>query len=101
MTDLPRLSKLEVQIMDLLLAKPVEGKYGAQIIAEGVAEGSTYTTLARMVDKGLVESYRDEPESGPKRRYFKLTAHGKYSIAVHHRMAEVAAAVAGEFGVAL
>ena len=100
MADLPRLSKLEVQIMDLLLKKPVEGMYGAQIIEQGVAEGSTYTTLARMVDKGFVESYRDEPESGPKRRYFKLTASGKYSIVAHHRMAEVAAVVAGELGVA-
>ena len=97
MAELPRLSKLEVRIIDLLLAKPREGMYGAAIVAHGVAEGSVYTTLGRMVDKGFVESYRQTRQGGPPRRYFRLTPSGTYAIAVHRKLTELAEVMAGEW----
>ena len=77
--------------MDLLLGKSAEGMYGAGLVAEGVAEGSVYTTLARMMDKGFVESRREARKGGPPRRYFSLTGSGERAILLHHRWMDVVA----------
>ena len=52
--------------------------------------GTLYTTLARMVDRGLLEALKEPPEPGAdaRRRYYRLTELGRAvsSSGVHYAM---------------
>lgn len=53
--------------------------------------GSVYGTLDRLEEKGLVESWRADPEpvrGGHPRRYFKVTAEGELALRRAQRMME-------------
>ena len=63
--------------MLMLAEDPVRGMNGAEIMRAGVPQGSTYTTLNRMIDKGYVWSYRQPRDDGPPFRYYALTENGK------------------------
>ena len=83
------LSKLELQIMELLTQKPVDGMYGLEILEKSghtIPKGSIYVTLGRMSHKGYVESHRSDPVNGPSRRYFTLTAPGKRALSLHREL---------------
>jgi PadR family transcriptional regulator PadR len=47
----------------------------------GMGEGTIYPLMRRMQSEGLVETYLVETSSGPPRKYYRLTAAGKKSLA--------------------
>jgi DNA-binding PadR family transcriptional regulator len=78
--DIPSLSPKEETILRLLVAG---GElYGLEIVAKSegaVGRGTVYVTLARMQEKGYVDSHQEEQAAGatglPRRRY-KVTGEG-------------------------
>jgi PadR family transcriptional regulator, regulatory protein PadR len=47
----------------------------------GMGEGTIYPLMRRMQSDGLVETYLVESSSGPSRKYYRLTAAGRTSLA--------------------
>lgn len=80
MDDLPRLSKNEALILELLSAR--QRAYGLELVEESdgrLKRGSVYVTLSRMEDKGYVESWTEpaaEGEQGPPRRRYRIAGLG-------------------------
>jgi DNA-binding PadR family transcriptional regulator len=78
-TRLPSMSQTESLVMDLLRGSE---RYGLELVeASGGAlkRGSVYVTLARMEEKGFIESRQEERErgaSGPPRRLYRTTPYG-------------------------
>ena len=77
--DLPRLSRTEHLILNLLAD---DESFGLRLVERsrgGLKRGTVYVTLARMQEKGYVES-RTEPLPpggiGLPRRLYRPTAHG-------------------------
>ncbi len=79
--------------LELLLLALIEEKdrYGYEIVSSleqhaenlfRIKEGTLYPILYRLEDKGLIESYRDIPDRGVPRKYYRLTASG----VVHSKM---------------
>ena len=64
-------------------------KYGLELVAgsEGlIRRNAVYVLLGRMEDKGLIEGREEatpQGESGPPRRVYKVTGHGRRCLAVH------------------
>ncbi len=79
--QLPRLSKKEFAILDLLV--PKGEMYGLEMVkaSDGnLKRGSIYVILSRMAEKGYVESRevpREYPEIGIPRRKFMASENGK------------------------
>ena len=79
--ELPRLSRKELAVLDLLV--PKGEMFGLEMVkaSEGnLKRGSIYVILSRMADKGYVESRevpREYPEIGIPRRKFVATDKGK------------------------
>jgi len=46
----------------------------------GMGEGTIYPLMRRMQNDGLVSTYLVESESGPPRKYYRLTAAGKGAL---------------------
>lgn len=46
-----------------------------------MGEGTIYPLMRRMQSDGLVETYLVESQSGPPRKYYRLTAAGRQSLA--------------------
>ena len=68
-----------------LLARADSYAYGiASRLAEaiGMGEGTIYPLMRRMQADGLVETYLVESSAGPPRKYYRLTAAGKQSLAI-------------------
>lgn len=75
--------------LELLLLKLLsrEDMYGYQLVStlsgseeeKGVKikEGTLYPILYRLEDRGWIESYRDTPERGVPRKYYRLTDAGQ------------------------
>ena len=68
-----------------------QGTYGYDLVRRltGVAglevgEGSIYPLLSRMRKQGLVRSHLVESESGPARKYYRLTALGRARARAMH-----------------
>jgi DNA-binding PadR family transcriptional regulator len=82
--SLPRLSKVEMMILDLL--RNHGELYGLQMLKKesGLKRGTIYVTLARMTDKGYVSSREmpDDRAPGLPRRLYKITAHGQQVYAL-------------------
>ncbi|MGX5695707.1 PadR family transcriptional regulator [Agromyces soli] len=89
------------------------GFYGfgvARAIAEGgqrglTAHGTLYKALARMADRGLLESEWEAPERAelegrPRRRLYRVTAAGAAALRAHRAAAETSAATAARLGLA-
>ena len=62
----------------------LQGTYGYDLVRRlvrvrglDVSEGSIYPLLSRMRKQGLVQSHLVESESGPARKYYRLTAAGR------------------------
>jgi DNA-binding PadR family transcriptional regulator len=79
--ELPRLSRKEFAILDLLV--PIGEMYGLEMVkaSDGnLKRGSIYVILSRMAEKGYVESRevpREYPEIGIPRRKFMPSDKGK------------------------
>ena len=48
--------------------------------AIGMGEGTIYPLMRRMQSDGLVETYLVESPSGPSRKYYRLTDHGRAAL---------------------
>lgn len=70
--------------------------YGLQIVAEsagGVGRGTVYVTLARMEEKGLVESRQEVAPAASRslpRRLYRATGHGIRALRTYAAMKEAA-----------
>lgn len=84
MADLPRLSPIEIEILDLLRAREM---YGLEMVRAStkLKRGTIYVTLDRMTDKNLVRSraVEDPTVSGMPRRVYSLTALGQRAWSAH------------------
>lgn len=75
-------------VLQVMLEDPERELYGFELAkSSGLASGTIYPILARLVSSGWVTSRWEEPEAGreegrPPRRYFRLTAEGR-SRALH------------------
>ena len=54
--------------------------------AVGMGEGTVYPLMRRMQNDGLVSTYLQESESGPPRKYYRLTKSG--ALALKNQIAE-------------
>jgi PadR family transcriptional regulator PadR len=86
----PRRSQLLKGVLDMCLLAVIdeESAYGYEMTQRlrerglsTVAEGSIYPLLARLVREGLVESYRQESDGGPPRKYYRTTPRGRRALA--------------------
>jgi len=83
MTDMPRLSKTEFEILDQLIGG--REKYGLELVksSKHLKRHSIYVYLSRMVDKKLVADRVAPDEEGKERprRVYRITGLGQ---AVHN-----------------
>lgn len=91
---LPSMSRTESLVMDLLRGRE---RYGLELVdaSDGALKrGSVYVTLARMEEKGFVDSRQEDRAdgpSGPPRRLYSATPYGRK---VHGAFAQLRAALA-------
>jgi hypothetical protein len=82
MDKLPTLSRKERVILDLLVSH--SEMYGLEMVktSKELKRGTVYVTLARMAEKGFVESRLDESQqgSGPPRRVYSATGLGSRAL---------------------
>jgi PadR family transcriptional regulator PadR len=70
---------VEYCVMGLLAREPMYGwQLSEQLTAHGMIAsiGTLYPVLTRLREKGLVVSFDEASESGPVRRYYRLTPSG-------------------------
>jgi DNA-binding PadR family transcriptional regulator len=83
MKTVPRLSNLEMLILDLLSEH--RELYGLEMVEASrgkLKRGSIYVTLGRMEDKGFVTSREVEAEGrGPARMMYRITGTGARMLA--------------------
>jgi PadR family transcriptional regulator PadR len=74
---------LELCVLALLSGGDAYGYEIASRLAKGIemGEGTVYPLMRRMQADGLVETYLVESQSGPPRKYYKLTTPGRASLA--------------------
>ena len=53
--------------------------------AVGMGEGTIYPLMRRMQDDGLVDTRLEESNSGPPRKYYRLTAAGRAAFTAQKR----------------
>lgn len=87
--ELGRQSQLLRGALDLcLLATIARGPtYGYEMTKrlserglDSVAEGSIYPVLGRLQRDGLVETFHQDSESGPPRKYYRLSEAGRFAL---------------------
>ena len=89
-SDVPRLSRTERLILELLAD---EEKFGLQLVEDSdgaLKRGTVYVTLGRMQEKGLVASRTEARAPGAiglPRRLYKPTAHGLRVLGAWHAAA--------------
>ena len=74
-----RPSNQAVQVLETLLSKPQEWRYGYELAKEiGLKSGTLYPLLMRMTDEGLLESEWHPPARPnlPARHGYRLTRRG-------------------------
>lgn len=96
------ISKKEALILEQLIAAGSSELYGLEMVraSNGTLKmGTIYVTLARLQDKGFVESRReDDPKQTVPRRLYKITGAGvKTYRAVSEAMSLYHARLNGEF----
>lgn len=79
LSRLPSMSRTESQVMHLLRGRE---RYGLELVDASGGElkrGSVYVILARMEEKGFVESRQEDREgaSGLPRRLYRATPYGR------------------------
>ncbi|WP_167480844.1 PadR family transcriptional regulator [Mesorhizobium waimense] len=83
MNNVPRVSRVEFEILSLLRSKEM---YGLEMVKESsiLKRGTVYVTLERMADKGYVKSREAERaphESGMPRRIYSISGLGQRALA--------------------
>jgi PadR family transcriptional regulator PadR len=80
MTQL-RKGLLELAVLNTITAAPL---YGYDIVRRlrdidhlVITEGTVYPILSRLKNSGLVETYIEESQEGPPRKYYRLTGRGR------------------------
>ena len=78
------------RLLDAFAAEPSRWRHGYDLMTEvGISSGSLYPILARLADRGLLDSSWDTPTEGrPPRHLYRLTAAGQQEAA---RLAAVGA----------
>lgn len=73
---------LELCVLALLSKQDGYAYEIANRLAEdiGMGEGTIYPLMRRMQNDGLVSTYLVESDSGPPRKYYRLTAAGKTAL---------------------
>lgn len=89
--DYINLSKLEEELLSLLIGRELYGLQIIQAFAEAsqgnrqISIGTLYPTLSRMEEKGLVSSRMEnrpsDDKGGARRKYFKITREGMFLLA--------------------
>lgn len=107
----PRRSQMLKGLLDpcILAVIAAEEAYGYEIVRRlnvaglgDVADGSAYPALARLERRGLLASRRVESDSGPPRKYYRLTPSGRATLEDWTReWRKLAAAVSNVLGTAL
>jgi|SRR3954469_4336791 PadR family transcriptional regulator PadR len=74
---------LELCVLELLSQHDSYAYEIATRLAEeiGMGEGTVYPLMRRLDSNGLVETYLVESNSGPPRKYYRLTRAGKLELA--------------------
>jgi DNA-binding PadR family transcriptional regulator len=84
--DLPRLSAIEARILGLLAGG--REMYGLEMVGfdDKLKRGTIYVTLARMQEKGFVESRREEVSADQviPRRLYRIVALGERALSARH-----------------
>lgn len=78
-----RLSPQTVEVLSVLALNPQSWLYGLEIAgATGLKSGSLYPILARLAERGLLESQWLEPEKPgrPPRHAYRITGAGKATL---------------------
>ncbi len=82
-------------VLELLVLALLNNRdcYGYELVEEiseyvDISEGTIYPMLRRFSKGGLVESYLKESESGPPRKYYRLTKEGEDNFKVQIRQWE-------------
>lgn len=103
---------LSPQFYNVLLALGLQTMHGYGIIQafealtegrETLLPGSLYGTLARMAEAGMLEEADAPPgqtSAGPKRRYYRMTEHGRAVMKAESRRMERLLFMARERGLA-
>lgn len=75
---------LELAILNVLFDGPL---YGYEIVRRlgdvdslVITEGTVYPILSRLRSEKHVDSYIEESSSGPPRKYYRLTGHGRSQL---------------------
>jgi PadR family transcriptional regulator, regulatory protein PadR len=78
---------LELCVLALLAHRESYAYEIASTLAAGVGmgEGTIYPLMRRMQDDGLVDTRLVESNSGPSRKYYRLTASGRTAFAAQKR----------------
>ena len=83
-------SQLLKGVLDMCLLALIgeEPSYGYEMVSklqdrglELVSEGSIYPLLSRLQKKGLIEGYFVESTGGPPRKYYRIAAEGRRTLA--------------------
>jgi DNA-binding PadR family transcriptional regulator len=96
------ISKKETLILEQLIRAGSSELYGLEMVKASNGDlkmGTIYVTLARLEDKGFVESRREnDPKQTVPRRLYKLTGAGRRTyLAVTAAMQAYKASLDGEF----
>lgn len=72
---------LELLVLTLLVK---QDKYGYEIVEElskyiDISEGTIYPLLRRLKNEGYVDTYLQESQAGPPRKYYRITKNGSES----------------------
>jgi DNA-binding PadR family transcriptional regulator len=94
--DLPRLSRKEVLILNLLVnsGKKLFGLEMIEASGDELKRGTVYVMLHRMEEKGLVESEQERrtaPEIGIPRRLYQVSGYGRRVFAAYEAAQSVMA----------
>ena len=96
----PRMTLPTQLVLRAFLAQPAREMYGLQICGEaGLPSGTIHPILARLEDRGWLESHWEEilpqEEGRPKRRYYRLTEDGAESARIAIAQAATSATTLG------
>jgi DNA-binding PadR family transcriptional regulator len=96
------ISKKETLVLEQLIKAGSSERYGLEMVKASNGDlkmGTIYVTLARLEDKGFVESRREnDPKQTVPRRLYKITGAGRKTyLAVSAATAAYNASLNGEF----
>jgi len=90
---------LEMLVLALLARRE---SYAYEIAAElaeliGMGEGTIYPLMRRLQNDGMVKTYLQESDTGPSRKYYRLTQPGREELAAQRAQWVSFSAAIGKF----